>query len=100
MKIDKYMIAYMGECEDIESIVNNLINQGWQPFGSPVLTTDGRLHQAMVVYDGVWPSDERDVTTGHTGFQDMDSHIDQRRQLAFNTERAINGESGLQHGDN
>lgn len=44
MKIVEYGMA-------IGSDVQNLINDGWQPFGSPLFDSIGTLYQAVVKYE-------------------------------------------------
>lgn len=43
----KIVIPHMGRLEDV---VNNLMEEGWQPFGSPYMSGT-REYQAMVKYE-------------------------------------------------
>lgn len=49
MTISNYMIAHPPGRTELSVVVENLINQGWQPYGYPYLDRNGTEKQAMVV---------------------------------------------------
>jgi len=51
MKINSYMIASPLGRTSLSVVVENLINQGWQPHGYPYLDRTGVEKQAMVMYE-------------------------------------------------
>lgn len=51
MKIKKYMIAAKPNRITLSEYVENLIDQGWQPYGYPYLDRNDNAMQAMVVYE-------------------------------------------------
>ena len=51
MKINKYMIAVKPNQITLSEYVDNLINQGWQPYGYPFLDRNDNSMQAMVMYE-------------------------------------------------
>lgn len=57
-KIIEYKIEYGSEANDLSYTISRMIENGWQPFGSPYYMENRGVHcQAMVVYEG---DDEKD----------------------------------------
>jgi hypothetical protein len=56
MRIKRYRLLFGDNGEQLESEVNKLIVQGWQPFGSPSIVVpvdkDPRYFQAVVLAEG------------------------------------------------
>ncbi|MDA1277248.1 MAG: DUF1737 domain-containing protein [Verrucomicrobia bacterium] len=53
MKIKEYVVVEELSIKDLEEAVNGYIEEGWEPFGSPVVFNDHDMHrthyhQAMI----------------------------------------------------